>query len=69
VLQKYKIASGLIFGLGVWLVMNLMVLPNSNIPKAPFDTRLAAIGIIWHMILVGLPIALITAKHYAKRGV
>ncbi|MGI9544696.1 MAG: hypothetical protein ACR2MX_15650 [Cyclobacteriaceae bacterium] len=66
-LQKYKVASGLIFGLGVWLVMNLLVLPNSNIPKAPFDAGLAAIGIIWHMILVGLPIAWITAKHYALK--
>lgn len=66
-LQKYKAASGLIFGLGIWLVMNLVVLPNSNIPKAPFDMGLATIGILWHIVLVGLPIAWITAKHYAQR--
>jgi ABC-type transport system involved in multi-copper enzyme maturation permease subunit len=59
-----KVVVGLLFGLGIWLVMNLVVLPNSNIPKNPFNAILAAIEIIWHMILVGLPIALIVAKHY-----
>jgi uncharacterized membrane protein YagU involved in acid resistance len=66
ILQKHKVFSGLIFGLGIWLVMNLLVLPNSNIPKSPFDAGLAIVGIIWHMTLVGLPIALITSKHYEK---
>ena len=62
-LQNNKVMMGLIYGLGIWLVMNLLVLPASNIPKAPFDMSLAVVGIIWHMILVGLPIALITSKY------
>jgi hypothetical protein len=69
VLRNYKIVSGLLFGLGIWLIMNLLVLPNSNIPKGPFDAGLAAVGIIWHMLLVGLPIALITSKHYEPKKV
>lgn len=68
-LREYKIISGLLFGLGVWLIMNLIVLPNSNIPKGSFDAGLAAVGILWHMVLVGLPIALITAKHYEPKKV
>ena len=68
IFSKHKILSGLIYGLGIWLVMNLLVLPNSNIPKAPFDAGLAAVQIIWHMVLVGLPIALITAKHYESKN-
>lgn len=63
---KYPIAVGLLYGLGIWLVMNLLILPNSNIPKSPFDAGLAAVGIIWHMVLVGLPIAIITKKHYSR---
>lgn len=66
ILRNHKVVSGLIFGLGIWLVMNLLVLPNSNIPKSPFDIGLAIVEIIWHMTLVGLPIALITSKHYEK---
>jgi uncharacterized membrane protein YagU involved in acid resistance len=68
-LRDYKIISGLLFGLGIWLIMNLLVLPASNIPKGPFDAGLATVGIMWHMVLVGLPIALITAKHYEPKKV
>lgn len=67
VLNKYKIIAGLVYGLAIWLVMNMLVLPNTNLPAAPFDLGLAATGIIWHMLLVGLPIALINEKHYASK--
>ena len=67
ILRKHKVIMGLIFGLGIWLVMNLIILPKSNIPKSPFDMNLAIVGIIWHMVLVGLPIALITSKYYPEK--
>ncbi len=64
ILQNNKVLMGLIYGFGIWLIMNLLILPASDIPKGPFDMGLAVVGIIWHMVLVGLPIALITSKHY-----
>lgn len=64
-LGRYVHSSGLAFGLGIWLVMNLLVLPYSNIPKSEFDAGLVIIGIIWHMMLVGWPIAVITKNHYS----
>lgn len=64
-LSKNITLMGLIYGLGIWLVMNLLVLPQSNIPKGPFDINLAIVGIVWHMILVGVPIAIITSLYYA----
>ena len=66
VLQRYPVAAGLLYGLGIWLVMNLLVLPASNAPKGPFIGTLVVAGILWHMLLVGLPISLITAKYYAN---
>ncbi len=60
-LRTRPVSMGLSLGAGVWLVMNLIVLPASNIPQAPFDLGLAAIGLVWHMVLVGLPIAWYTA--------
>ena len=65
-LRSSKVTMGLLYGFGIWLVMNLLVLPYSNIPKGPFDVSLAIVGIVWHMVLVGLPIALITSKHFLK---
>lgn len=66
ILRKSKVMMGLIYGLGIWLVMNFLILPYSNIPKGPFNMGLAIVGIVWHMVLVGLPIALITSKHFLK---
>lgn len=66
VLRTNIVFMGLIYGLGIWLIMNLIVLPQSNIPKAPFDIKLAIVGIVWHMVLVGLPIAIITSKYYSN---
>ena len=65
-LSARPVLSGILFGLGIFLVMNLLVIPASNIQKSPFDPGLAAVSIAWHMLLVGLPIALITKKHYTK---
>ncbi|NER14861.1 DUF1440 domain-containing protein [Leptobacterium flavescens] len=64
VLQKFTLSSGLIYGLGIWLVMNLLILPYTNVIKSPFDLSLAIVGIVWHMILVGVPIAIITDLFY-----
>jgi len=62
-LKNYPILSGILYGASIWIFMNLLVLPNSNFPKSPFDPGLALVGIIWHMFLVGLPIGLITSRY------
>jgi uncharacterized membrane protein YagU involved in acid resistance len=67
ILGKNSIVSGLVYGLGIWLMMNLIILPQTNIPKSAFDAGLAVAGIIWHMLLVGLPIAIITKKYYTRK--
>lgn len=47
--------------------MNLIVLPNSNVPELPYRNGLHFAGILWYMSLVGLPIALITARYYDSK--
>ncbi len=63
-LRKNIFVNGLLFGATVWIVMNLIVIPHSNIPAQPFNATLTFISIIWHLFLVGLPIALITQKQF-----
>jgi hypothetical protein len=53
--------NGLLYGAFIWAFMNLIVLPNSNTPQSPKDF-VSVIELIWHMALVGLPIALIIEK-------
>lgn len=64
--RKNAIISGIIYGLGIWIVMNLIVFPLSNVPPAPFVLFNAIISIIWHIVLVGLPFAIITNLHLKK---
>ena len=66
-LKSKPLIAGLILGLGVWLVMNLLVIPISNTQKSPFSPGPVLISMIWHMVLVGLPIAIITKKHLDKQ--
>ena len=61
-LSKQTVLSGLVYGFGVWLVLNLIVIPVTHIQKSPFDWSLALTSIAWHMFLVGLPVAIITKK-------
>lgn len=67
-LRDYKVVSGLLYGFGIWLIMNLIVIPASKVPPSEFDLGLAIVGIVWHMILVGLPIALITARYFQRKN-
>jgi hypothetical protein len=63
-LVNNPVVPGLLFGAAIWAVMNLIVIPLSNIPPAPFNVPLAIIAITWHIVLVGLPISLITNSYY-----
>lgn len=65
-IKKNIIVAGLVYGLSIWFFMNAIILPNSNIPKSPMDF-VSVIEALWHMVLVGLPIAIITDKYYQKK--
>lgn len=55
--------AGLAYGLVVWLVMSYVVTPLSKLPFPTFDL-VSFISLLWHLVLVGLPISLIINAHY-----
>lgn len=57
-LQQFYWISGPLYGVIVFLVMNLIVVPLSARPKRPAPVMVVAVQIVIHMLLVGLPIAL-----------
>jgi uncharacterized membrane protein YagU involved in acid resistance len=59
---KHEIISGAAFGLLLFVVMNVTIIPLSHMPKRSVPPSLIAIQIIMHMFLVGLPISL--SSHY-----
>jgi hypothetical protein len=58
-LQEYFILGGVCCGIGVYLVMNLIVLPLSAVPfpVGPFPVTNLRLGLFIHIILIGLPIS------------
>jgi hypothetical protein len=57
--------SGTIFGLGLYVFMNFVVVPLSAVPKPPhpvFSWLDLASGIFAHVVLIGIPIALIAQR-------
>lgn len=56
---------GLLYGATIWFLMDLIVLPLTGTPKAPFDLGVFCAFLLDHMVLVGLPIAL-AARRYVR---
>lgn len=60
--------SGLTYGIFVWCIMNLIVLPIAfpNLPEKKLDFQLL-LSILIIIFCIGMPIAFITRKYYTKR--
>lgn len=67
-LKKNTIISGFLYGIFVWIVMNLIVLPIvfPLLPEKHLDFPLL-LSILILMFCIGLPIASITRKYYSFR--
>jgi hypothetical protein len=58
-LREHWLVCGLFYGIAVYLVMNLIVLPLSAcpFPVGPFTVTTLVQGLLIHMLLIGLPIS------------
>jgi hypothetical protein len=58
-MTEHAVVCGVFYGIGVFLVMNLVVLPLSALHvKGPYQLRGLIQGLLVHMICIGLPIGL-----------
>ena len=57
---------GILYGIIVWIGMNLVVLPLSNTPPRTFSINNAVIGVLILIICVGIPVAYSAFKFYKK---
>jgi hypothetical protein len=70
VLTRHPVICGIVYGIGVYIVMNYVVIPLSNAarPKT-FNPLWVSMSVIVHMFLIGLPAALFaTAAIKASRA-
>lgn len=68
-LREHYFVCGLFYGMAVWLVMNLIVLPLSALhAMGPYRFHDMIQGILVHMFLIALPIAFLNAKLSQSTG-
>jgi hypothetical protein len=65
-LSRNKYITGLSYGIIVWVTMNLVVLPLSNVPPLVMNSESIIIGMIILMTCIGLPISIIVNRHYTQ---
>jgi hypothetical protein len=68
-LLRHPVAAGLAYGVLLWLIMYWIVRPL-RFPELPLPHTAWGIGnaLFSHCLLVGLPIALMAARHYRARA-
>jgi hypothetical protein len=62
VLRQRPIVCGVLYGIGVYLFMNLVVLPLSNAGRGPLVLPVAINGLLIHMFGVGVPAGLFASR-------
>jgi hypothetical protein len=63
-LRRYPIPSALLYGFGVWIVMNLLVIPLSATPpiEAPTTPQLI-LSLVEHMLVIGLTLGMLVRRN------
>ncbi|HTU10477.1 MAG TPA: hypothetical protein VMG08_06205 [Allosphingosinicella sp.] len=67
-LSEKPLLWGFLYGLGTYVVMNLVVVPLRWPTAFPPSAVSVATQLFCHIVLVGIPIALVAAKHFRSRG-
>ena len=65
-IDRPAVAGGA-YGVGVYLVMNFIVLPLSNARQVPFRWGWFLANFIGHIVLIGMPVAFIARWSAARR--
>jgi hypothetical protein len=62
-LVRRPYVSGTLYGFGLYLFMNLVVLPLSAFPGSAYSSVAIVTGLLVHMLLIGIPISLSVRRH------
>jgi hypothetical protein len=66
ILVRQPFLCGVVYGIGIYVVMNYVVIPLSRVPPRPAPPAFIvwATGLLVHMFLIGVPIALAARRAY-----
>jgi hypothetical protein len=67
--RQHTVLSGILYGAFVWAVMNLIVVPLSEIGSRPFDWENALIDLLILIVCMGIPLSLMAHAFYKRKSV
>ena len=67
-MRQNKILTGILYGLLVWTVMNVILLPLWNHKPFVFNPENSTINALILIVAIGLPLSFIAHRHYSKKG-
>lgn len=62
-LSENTVLSGILYGVFIWCVMNLIILPLSRVPLGAFDLGRAVVAVLILIVMIGLPLSFIAGKY------
>jgi hypothetical protein len=67
-LLQQPVGAGVLYGIAVYFFMRWVVVPLSAAKSGPFSFKMTAIGLIIHVICVGLPISISVRRFSGQRS-
>jgi hypothetical protein len=65
---KNKIITGIIYGVFIWAVMSLLVVPLSRIPSGPINIANAVITAAILIVCIGIPLSFMAEAYYKNQS-
>ena len=65
-----KIPSGIGYGMFIWLMMNLIIVPLSHAPNDPITFKVSTLVMfLIHIFVIGVPMMYLTGNYFSKNNV
>jgi hypothetical protein len=65
---KNVFVIGFLYGIVIWLVMNLVVVPMTHITRGPIRFTPAIIGASILIVMIGFPVSILANKYYQAKS-
>lgn len=62
-----KVLTGVLYGIIVWIIMNLLILPVSRFQARPLQWDIALVNMIILILCIGLPVSFFAYRYYSMR--
>jgi hypothetical protein len=66
-LSANRIITGILYGIFVWSIMNLIVVPLSAVASRPVNLTNAVINIFILIIAIGIPLSFMASAYYKRK--